>query len=57
VAFVEAARDGAPGARFGVGIDPSIVAASLRALVCAANRLDLADAVPRAGARPARRAA
>jgi len=31
------------GARFGVGIDGSIVVASLRALICAANRLDLAD--------------
>jgi 2-isopropylmalate synthase len=57
VAFVEAARGDTPGTRFGVGIDPSIVTASLRALVCAANRLGLADAVPRTGAGPERRAA
>lgn len=44
-AFIEAARDGAPGTRFGVGIHESIVTASLLALVSAANRLGLADAV------------
>ena len=43
VAFIEATADGVTGARFGVGIDGSIVVASLRALICAANRLDLAD--------------
>ena len=53
VAFVEAARDGVAGTRFGVGIDRDPTAASLRALVCAAERLGLAHA---AGA-PARRAA
>jgi len=43
VAFIEATADGVTGARFGVGIDGSIVVASLRALICAANRLGLAD--------------
>ena len=43
VAFIEAACDGVTGARFGVGIDASIVVASLRALLCAAERLGLAD--------------
>lgn len=43
VAFIEAACDGVAGTRFGVGIDRSIVVASLRALICAANRLGLAD--------------
>ena len=42
-AFIEAACDGVSGARFGVGIDESIVTASLRALVSAANRMGLAD--------------
>jgi 2-isopropylmalate synthase len=54
VAFIEAACDGVTGARFGVGIDASIVVASLRALLCAAERLGLAD---RWGAAAARRAA
>jgi 2-isopropylmalate synthase len=53
VAFIEAAGDGVVGTRFGVGIDRSIVVASLRAVICAANRLGL---VP-AGAAQARRAA
>jgi 2-isopropylmalate synthase len=43
VAFIEATSDGVVGSRFGVGIDRSIVTASLRALVSAANRLGLAD--------------
>jgi 2-isopropylmalate synthase len=43
VAFIEAACDGVTGPRFGVGIDASIVVASLRALLCAAERLGLAD--------------
>lgn len=43
VAFIEATADGITGARFGVGIDGSIVVASLRALISAANRLGLAD--------------
>ncbi|MFM1988222.1 MAG: 2-isopropylmalate synthase [Pseudomonadota bacterium] len=43
VAYIEAACDGTTGTRFGVGIDRSIVVASLRALVSAANRLGLAD--------------
>jgi 2-isopropylmalate synthase len=43
VAFIEAVADGTPGTRFGVGIDRSIVVASLRALLSAANRLELAD--------------
>jgi 2-isopropylmalate synthase len=55
VAFIEAASDGVTGARFGVGIDGSIVVASLRALLCAAERLGLADRW--AGAAQPRRAA
>ncbi len=55
IAFIEAACDGAPGTRFGVGIDRSIVVASLRALICAANRLGLAGAA--VGGVPERRAA
>jgi len=43
VAFIEAKCDGVPGTRFGVGVDASIVLASLRALLSAANRLGLAD--------------
>ncbi len=43
VAFIEATTDAINGSRFGVGIDPSIVVASLRALISAANRLGLAD--------------
>jgi 2-isopropylmalate synthase len=43
VAFIEATADGVTGARFGVGVDGSIVVASLRALISAANRLGLAD--------------
>jgi len=43
VAFIEATSDGVLGSRFGVGIDRSIVTASLRALISAANRLGLAD--------------
>ena len=43
VAFIEATAEGVTGTRFGVGIDSSIVVASLRALISAANRLDLAD--------------
>ncbi len=43
VAYIEAAIEGVPGTRFGVGIDESIIAASLRALVSAANRLGVAD--------------
>jgi hypothetical protein len=42
------------GARFGVGIDRSIVVASLRALLSAANRFSLAD---HAGSLATRRAA
>ncbi|MFZ4761065.1 MAG: 2-isopropylmalate synthase, partial [Burkholderiaceae bacterium] len=53
VAFIEAAADGVSGQRFGVGIDRSIVAASLRALISAANRLGLADRT----SLPTRRAA
>ena len=53
VAFIEAAADGVTGQRFGVGIDRSIVVASLRALISAANRLGLADRT----AVPSRRAA
>ena len=45
VAFIEAAAEGTLGTRFGVGIDRSIVVASLRALISAANRLGLADAM------------
>jgi 2-isopropylmalate synthase len=55
IAFIETAVDGAPGTRFGVGVDRSIVVASLRALICAANRLGLADAA--IGGEAARRAA
>ncbi|MEI7447660.1 MAG: 2-isopropylmalate synthase, partial [Burkholderiales bacterium] len=55
VAFIEAACDGVPGTRFGVGIDRSIVVASLKALVSAANRLGLADRG--LGTHDARRAA
>jgi 2-isopropylmalate synthase len=54
VAFIEATSDGVTGARFGVGIDRSIVVASLRALLSAANRFGLAD---HAGSRATRRAA
>jgi 2-isopropylmalate synthase len=43
VAFIEAAIEGVPGSRFGVGVDESIIAASLRALISAANRLGVAD--------------
>jgi hypothetical protein len=43
VAFIEAAGDTMAGTRFGVGIDRSIVVASLRALLSAANRLGLAE--------------
>ncbi|HYF57874.1 MAG TPA: 2-isopropylmalate synthase [Burkholderiaceae bacterium] len=43
VAFIEAKAEGVAGTRFGVGIDRSIVLASLRALLSAANRLGLAD--------------
>ncbi len=43
VAFIEATSEGLPGSKFGVGIDRSIVMASLRALISAANRLGLAD--------------
>ena len=46
-AFIEAAGDGAGRVRFGVGIHESIVTASLQALVSAANRLGLADRMPR----------
>jgi 2-isopropylmalate synthase len=42
VAIIEAACEGVQGVRFGVGVDESIVVASLRALVSAANRLELA---------------
>ena len=42
VAFIEAAAEGVSGTRFGVGIDASIVVASLRALLSAANRLGMA---------------
>jgi 2-isopropylmalate synthase len=38
VAYVEARRPGGP-ARWGVGVDGSIVTASLRAVVSAANRI------------------
>jgi 2-isopropylmalate synthase len=55
VAFIEAACDGTTGTRFGVGIDRSIVVASLRALISAANRLGLADR--RVGGTDTRRAA
>jgi 2-isopropylmalate synthase len=55
VAFIEAAGDGVLGTRFGVGIDRSMVVASLRALVCAVNRLGLAGGA--LGDAPARRAA
>jgi 2-isopropylmalate synthase len=55
VAFIEAACDGTAGTRFGVGIDRSIVVASLRALISAANRLGLADR--RVGGTDTRRAA
>jgi 2-isopropylmalate synthase len=55
VAFIEAAADGVAGTRFGVGIDRSIVVASLRALISAAGRLGLADRWRDADAR--RRAA
>jgi|694.fasta_scaffold07657_5 2-isopropylmalate synthase len=54
VAFIEATSDGVTGARFGVGIDRSIVVASLRALLSAANRFSLAD---HAGSGARRRAA
>jgi 2-isopropylmalate synthase len=53
VAFIEATSDGVTGARFGVGIDRSIVMASLRALISAANRLGLADRFDAAAARRA----
>ena len=55
IAFIEAACDGATGTRYGVGIDRSIVVASLRALLSAANRLGLADR-GLGGARPQRAA-
>ena len=42
IAIIEAAGTEVPGSRFGVGIDESIVVASLRALVSAANRLAVA---------------
>ncbi len=53
VAFIEATSDGVTGARFGVGIDRSIVVASLRALISAANRLGLADRFDAAAKRAA----
>jgi 2-isopropylmalate synthase len=53
VAFIEATSDGVTGARFGVGIDRSIVMASLRALISAANRLGLADRFDAAAAKRA----
>jgi len=53
VAFIEATSDGVTGTRFGVGIDRSIVMASLRALISAANRLGLADRFDAAAARRA----
>ncbi len=43
VAFIEAAGEGVSGSRFGVGIDASIVVASLRALLSAANRMGMGD--------------
>ena len=55
IAFIEAACDGTNGTRYGVGIDRSIVVASLRALISAANRLGLADR-ELGGARPQRAA-
>jgi 2-isopropylmalate synthase len=55
VAFIEATGQGMVGSKFGVGIDRSIVVASLRALICAANRLGLADHFAAGGAQ--RRAA
>lgn len=55
VAYIEAAADGVAGTRFGVGIDRSIVVASLRALLGAAERLGLADRF--GGAAAPRRAA
>jgi hypothetical protein len=41
------------GSKFGVGIDRSIVVASLRALISAANRLGLADRWQQRGDRRA----
>ncbi len=42
IAIIEAACAGSAGTRFGVGIDASIVDASLQALISAANRLEAA---------------
>ena len=39
VAMVELAMEGMPATTFGVGIDPNIVTASIRAIVSGANRL------------------
>jgi 2-isopropylmalate synthase len=57
VAFIEAAAEGVPGTRFGVGIDRSIVVASLRALLSAADRLGLAGRFGRFGGLDAPRRA
>jgi 2-isopropylmalate synthase len=53
VAFIEATAEGVMGSKFGVGIDRSIVVASLRALISAANRLGLADRWQQRGDRRA----
>ncbi|MDA8383702.1 MAG: 2-isopropylmalate synthase [Betaproteobacteria bacterium] len=45
-AFVEAERDGAGVACFGVGLDPNIVTASLKALFSAVNRVNGERAAP-----------
>ena len=53
VAFIEATSEGVLGSKFGVGIDRSIVVASLRALISAANRLGMADRWQQRGDRRA----
>jgi 2-isopropylmalate synthase len=47
LAIVEAARDGAPGSRFGAGRHPNIVTASVLAVLSAARRLGIEDNVAR----------
>jgi 2-isopropylmalate synthase len=38
---IETAQEGAPGSKFGAGIDANIVSASIKAIVSAINRHDL----------------
>ena len=41
IAVIETAQEGAPGSKFGAGIDANIVSASIKAIVSAINRHDL----------------